>query len=101
MNSQPNKKNDALLQNQKKFSNKSCPLIRHEEIRKSSLTSSHPIQLQADSSPREISNLASSMPVWIEDEDADCIADCDERDELLANERVTWVHSEYMSVFKA
>ena len=92
---------DALLPNRSKCSNKSCPPIHREEIRKSSAASSHPVQLHADSSLREISEFASSMPVWIEDEDADCIADCDEREELLANDRAPLVHSEEICVFKA
>ena len=63
--------------------NRSCPLNPQSEV--SSINRSDrndPNQLLAGSSPRTISDPASSLPVWIEDEDAECIADCDERAEL-------------------
>ena len=97
--SQPqDKENDKLLAIQKKKSNKSCPPICHEEINKRSNTSSQPNQLHEASSPCDISDLASSMPVWIEDEEADCIVDCDE---WSADIYENSVHPENIPVFRA
>ena len=73
----------ALLAVKVKISSKSCPRCPPKpnlEVRSIDLSDRNdPNHLLAGSTPREISDLASSMPVWVEDDDAECIADCDER----------------------
>ena len=98
INSLPNnEKNDKLLANQKRISNKSCPRIWHVEQNERN-SSSIQEQLHEGSLPCDISDLDSSMPVWIEDEDADCIANCDERSADIYEDSV---HLENISEFRA